>query len=95
MQKAVISRKEYEGKFKEFDKAYIDDKTPFDEEKYLSIEAGDINAMKTKQVNNLNVSKLSNMMIQDYRAINANYVLYPPRNQNKAIIIYFKKLTAK
>ena len=26
---------------------------------------------------------------------NANYRLYPPRNQNKVIILYFERLTAK
>lgn len=26
---------------------------------------------------------------------NANYRLYPPRNQNKCIVIYFERLTAK
>lgn len=62
MQKAVISRKEYEGKFKEFDKAYLDGATP-----------------ENEIVN----------------GANANYKLYPPRNQNKAIVIYFQRLTAK
>ena len=62
MQKAVISRKEYEGKFKEFDKAYLDGATP-----------------ENETVN----------------GTNANYKLYPPRNQNKAIVIYFQRLTAK
>ena len=58
MQKAVISRKDYEGKFKEFDKAYLDGITPNDE---------------------------------IVNGVNANYELYPPRNQNKAIVIYFKR----
>lgn len=62
MQKAVISRKEYEGKFKEFDKAYLDGITP-----------------ENEAIN----------------GANANYKLYPPRNQNKVIVIYFKRLTAK
>lgn len=62
MQKAVISRKDYEGKFKEFDKAYLDGITPDNE----TVNGG-----------------------------NANYKLYPPRNQNKVIVIYFKRLTAK
>lgn len=26
---------------------------------------------------------------------NANYILYPPRNGNRVIIIYFKRLTAR
>ena len=26
---------------------------------------------------------------------NANYRLYPPRNQNKVILLYFERLTAK
>lgn len=62
MQKAVISRKDYEGKFKEFDKAYLDGITPDNE---------------------------------TVNGENANYKLYPPRNQNKVIVIYFKRLTAK
>ena len=62
MQKAVISKKDYKNKFKEFDKAYIDGTTPDNE--------------------TLNGS-------------NANYELYPPRNQNKVIVIYFKRLIAK
>lgn len=62
MQKAIISRKKYEGIFKEFDKAYLDGINP-----------------KKETVN----------------GANANYKLYPPRNQNKVIVIYFKRLTAK
>lgn len=62
MQKAVISKKDYEGKFKEFDKAYLDGITPDNE---------------------------------TVNGENANYKLYPPRNQNKVIVIYFKRLTAK
>lgn len=66
MQKAVISRKEYEGKFKEFDIAYLDGASPLDNEQ-----------------------------TEKYQCLNANYVLYPPRNQNKAIVIYFKRLVGK
>lgn len=62
MQKAVIDKKEYEGKFKEFDKAYLDGVIPDKE---------------------------------TVNGSNANYELYPPRNQNKAIVIYFQRLTAK
>lgn len=62
MQKAVINKKDYEGKFKEFDKAYLDDVTPDKE---------------------------------TVNGSNANYELYPPRNQNKVIVIYFKRLIAE
>lgn len=62
MQKGIIELKEYLGKFKEYDVAYLDGASPDGEKE--------------------NGSK-------------ANYRLYPPRNQNKAIIIYFERLTAK
>ena len=62
IQKAVISRVDYEGVFKENDLAYLDGVTP------------------TGEANN---------------GDNANYRLYPPRNQNKAIVIYFERITGK
>lgn len=33
--------------------------------------------------------------IEVYHCINANYRLFPPRNQNKCITIYFEKITGK
>lgn len=62
MQKAIIDKTQYEGIFKEFDKAYLDGANP--------------------------VGEIKN-------GANANYKLYPPRNQNKVIAIYFERLTAK
>lgn len=32
---------------------------------------------------------------EENNGMNANYKLYPPRNQNKAIIIYFERLSGK
>lgn len=32
---------------------------------------------------------------EDINGQNANYRLYPPRNQNKCIILYFERLTGK
>lgn len=59
IQKAVIEKDKYLGKFKEFDVAYLDEATPENEE---------------------------------INGANANYRLYPPRNQNKCIILYFERL---
>lgn len=95
MQKAVISRKEYEGKFKEFDIAYLDGASPLDDGGEIILNVKDLNNAKISLVNNLKVSNLSNEQTERYQCLNANYVLYPPRNQNKAIVIYFKRLTAK
>ena len=61
IQKAVIPMI-YKDYFKENDLAYLDGKSPHNEEK---------------------------------NGINANYRLYPPRNQNKAIVIYFERLSGK
>lgn len=59
IQKAVIKKDKYLGKFKEFDIAYLDEATPENEE---------------------------------INGANANYRLYPPRNQNKCIVLYFERL---
>lgn len=95
MQKAVISKKEYEGKFKEFDKAYLDGVTPLDNGGEYLPSVKDLNNAKTSLANDIKVSNLCNEETEKYQGLNANYVLYPPRNQNKAIVIYFKRLTAK
>lgn len=61
IQKAVIPIR-FKDFFKENDLAYLDGKTPDNEEK---------------------------------NGTNANYKLYPPRNQNKVIVIYFERLSGK
>ena len=48
-----------------------------------------------KMINNLKVENLTTGEIKYYTCDNANYRLYPPRNQNKVILLYFERLTAK
>ena len=87
MQKAVIEYKKYFGKFKEFDVAYLDGISPLNE--------SEINGEKTSSINELQVKNLTLKENDSYKCKKANYRLYPPRNQNKVILIYFKRLTAK
>ena len=34
-------------------------------------------------------------IINDVNGENANYRLYPPRNQNKAIVLYFERISGR
>lgn len=61
VQKAIIEKDKYLGKFSEFDRAYLDGATPFKED-------------------------------EDSYGSTANYELYPPRNQNLCICLYFRKI---
>lgn len=94
MQKAVISKK-YLNEFKEFDVAYLDGNTPLENGGEIKAKINEINSERVSVVDRLKVCNLVSGEIECYQCLNANYKLYPPRNQNKVIVIYFKRLTAK
>ncbi len=94
MQKAVIEYKKYFGEFKEFDVAYLDGVVPSESEanKSKALKVKEIDSKKVKDVNNLPIMEI---IKDEYFCNDANYRLYPPRNQNKVILLYFTRITAK
>lgn len=95
MQKAVIELKKYLGEFKEFDVAYLDGITPFSNGGEFVLSVNDFLNASVKDINEINVGNLSDGEEENYTCQNANYRLYPPRNQNKCIVIYFERLVGK
>ena len=95
VQRAVIEYKKYFGEFKEFDVAYLDGVSPLDNGGEFVVNVKDINAERVKIIDNLKVENLTTGELKCYTCENANYRLYPPRNQNKVILLYFERLTAK
>lgn len=95
IQKAVIEYKKYINEFKEFDVAYLDGASPLDEGGEFVVSVKDLNDVSVRIVDELKVSNLATGEIDCYTAENANYRLYPPRNQNRCIVLYFERLTGK
>lgn len=95
MQKAVIEYKRYFGKFKEFDIAYLDGATPVQDGGEFVVNANDLDNGQVRIVDELIVNNLTNGQVTCYTGENANYRLYPPRNQNKCIILYFERLVSR
>lgn len=94
MQKIVIEQRKYLNQFKEFDVAYLDGATPADDDGYkMSVE--DIANLIVEKVDGVLVRKLTGDLPDKYYCESANYRLYPPRNQNKCITIYFERITGK
>lgn len=95
MQKAVIELKKYWGEFKEFDVAYLDGASPLSDGGEMIINVSELTGAKVRDVHELEVKNLATGEVVGYTCPNANYRLYPPRNQNKVIQIYFKRFTNK
>lgn len=95
MQKAVIELKKYFGEFKEFDIAYLDGVNPLENGGEFIVNVNDLNIASVKCLNELEVSNLAKGEINCYSCPNANYKLYPPRNQNKCIVLFFERLAGK
>ena len=95
VQRAVIKLKEYFDKFKEFDVAYLDGVSPLDNGGEYVIDVSELDKANIKLINQLKVKNLATGKLEYYTCDNANYRLYPPRNQNKVILLYFERLTAK
>ena len=95
MQKAVIELKKYLYHFNEFDVAYLDGITPFQNGGEFPITVAEANGINVKDINEIKVENLSNKEQDLYMCENANYRLHPPRNQNKCIVIYFERLAGR
>lgn len=95
MQKTVIELKKYLQDFNEFDVAYLDGKSPLGEGGEFVVTVQELTEAKVKDVNDLEVVNLSTGEVRCYTCPNANYRLYPPRNQNKCITIYFERLAGR
>lgn len=95
IQKAVIERNKYLGKFREFDIAYLDGANPLENGGEFIVSVSDLNIGEVKNVNSLQIKNLVTEEITCYSGENANYRLYPPRNQNKCIVLYFERLAGK
>ena len=95
MQKTVIEYKKYFNKFKEFDVAYLDGKSPLDEGGEYIVNVSELHEANINVVNELEVVNLATGEVKAYACPHANYKLYPPRNQNKCIVIYFEKISSK
>ena len=95
IQKAVIECKKYLDEFKEFDIAYLDGATPLQNGGEFIVNIAELNMARVKDVNDLKVKNLTTGEVTCYNGENANYRLYPPRNQNKCIVIYFERLAGK
>ena len=95
IQRAVIEYKKYFGKFKEFDVAYLDGVSPLSDGGEYVVNVSELDKERIKLINQLKVKNLATGKLEYYTCDNANYRLYPPRNQNKCIILYFERLVAK
>lgn len=95
MQKAVIKLKKYLGEFKEFDVAYLDGANPLSNGGDFIADVSDLTSASVADIDELEVQNLGEGKVTCYTCPNANYILYPPRNQNKVIQIYFKRLAGK
>lgn len=95
MQKAVIDLKKYLNEFEEFDVAYLDGASPMQEGGDFVLNVSEVNMSRVKDINALRIENLAEDELKCYACKNANYRLYPPRNQNKAIILYFEKIAGR
>lgn len=95
MQKAVIELNKYWGKFKEFDVAYLDGVNPSKNDGKIIIDINELADIDNQYIKELEAVSTETNKFYAYTCPKANYRLYPPRNQNKVIQIYFKRLTNK
>lgn len=95
IQKAVIELDKYLGEFKEFDIAYLDGASPLENGGEFIVNIAELHKATVKQINQLKLKNLITGKIDYYTCENANYRLYPPRNQNKYIVLYFERLDGK
>ena len=95
MQRAVIELKKYFGKFKEFDVAYLDEATPLNNGEEFIVNREDINDSAVDILNELEIVNVATDEVKCYMCPDANYKLYPPRNQNKCITLYFERIIGK
>ena len=95
MQRAVIEKNIYFGKFKEFDVAYLDEVEPSDEEGEIIIDSDELKENVIEHLDELEIIEDTKERIKCYSCPNANYRLFPPRNQNKCITLYFERITDK
>ena len=94
MQRAVIEYKKYFGEFKEFDMAYLDGNIP-DEEEGTTVNVSELEDKGISILDEVKEKYANAEKLTYYVCENANYRLYPPRNQNKVILLYLERLTAK
>ena len=94
IQRAVIEYKKYFGKFKEFDIAYLDGNIP-DEKDGTTVKVSELEDNGISILDEVKEKYVNTEELTYYVCENANYRLYPPRNQNKVILLYFERLTAK